>query len=256
MAYGYRQTYQLRTGDFDRHGHVKPSAILDVCQDCAGQNAESMPGMDFESMSERGLIWVVTRLGYEVCRQPQLHEQVEVETWPLAPTRKGFQREYRITSLDGETLAVGSSEWVIMSFVERTLVSGREFAAGCADDTGEDEGGDAGMYRSDTVLDWRLRKLAAPEGLETVRAVRPGESDIDVNGHVNNARYADWGLDALSLGAGEAVTRLQIDFRHELLEGEELHVAAQRDGGAWTVVGSVGAGEEVRTSFVMRAEVG
>ena len=45
MTIKYEQTYQLRTGDFDRFAHLLPSSILDVFQDVAGVNAEIVPGM-------------------------------------------------------------------------------------------------------------------------------------------------------------------------------------------------------------------
>ena len=246
MAYGKRQTYQLRTADFDAFGHVKPSAVLDVCQDCAGQNAEDMPGMDFESMKRRGLIWVVTRLAYDVDKQPVLHEVVEVETWPLAPTRKGFQREYAVRGKEGQTLIRGSSEWVVMSFEERKLVSGRDFAAGT---NGETEGD---LYRDDVALGRRLRKLAVFEARGAGHPVRAEASDMDVNGHVNNARYADWGLDALSPGPDEVISGVQMDFRRELRVGEALRVHVLREKRAATVMGVKCDGGEV--SFAMHVE--
>mgnify|MGYP000450239005 CR=1 FL=1 len=55
MTIEYEQTYQLRTGDFDRFAHLLPSSILDVFQDVAGVNAENVPGMTWKAILRKAV---------------------------------------------------------------------------------------------------------------------------------------------------------------------------------------------------------
>ncbi|MEF2845386.1 MAG: thioesterase, partial [Eggerthellaceae bacterium] len=66
MTIGYEQTYQLRTDDFDRYSRLQPASVLDVFQDVAGVSAELTPGMTWREITDAGLVWVVTRIKYEV----------------------------------------------------------------------------------------------------------------------------------------------------------------------------------------------
>ena len=239
MSIGYEQTYQLRTGDFDQYRHPLPASILDIFQDSAGVNAESMPGMDIATMDERGLLWVVTRLKYELVGMPALHQQVRVRTWPLAPKRKGFQREYLMESLEGEVLAKGSSEWIVMSAATRGFVSMKDVASG------------EGDYRTDTVFEGRMRKIAPFEPQGEGHTLVPTFTDIDTNGHVNNTKYANYALDALQLGPSEVIRTCQIDYRRELRAGQHVTVHTRREGTRALVMGTQGG----EVSFMMDIEL-
>ena len=58
-------------------------------------------------------------------------------------------------------------------------------------------------------------------------------SDTDINGHVNNTRYADFACDALEmekLEAGTFLSQLQIGYLAECRPGEELRLMAGQEG--------------------------
>lgn len=239
MSIGYEQVYQLRTCDFDRYRRPRPASVLDIFQDVAGVNAESMPGMDLATMDANHFMWVLTRVKYEVVSNPALHEQVKVHTWPLAPTRMGFQREYTIESLDGQTRIQGSSDWVVLDWAEHNLVPIKEITDGSGD------------YATEKVFPERLKKIRKFEPEGEGYKLMPTFTDIDMNGHVNNTKYGDYALDALELGPDEAVRTFQIDYRHELHDGEHVMVYTQRREDEALVMGM--QGEEV--AFMVRIEL-
>ena len=231
MTIEYEQTYQLRTGDFDRFAHLLPSSILDVFQDVAGVIAENVPGMTWKELTDAGLFWVVTRIKYEVIETPQLHEQVIARTWPLAPTRLGFQREYTMRKLDGTPLVKCSSDWILMDYQTRSFASARDFYKGPQD------------FSEEKVFDKKLRKIKTfePEdqGIEDVVSF----VDIDINGHVNNSKYPNFVMNALELSENETIKTFQIDYRHELRLGDRVRVHSKRDGKTITSLGISVEGE-------------
>ena len=78
---------------------------------------------------------------------------------------------------------------------------------------------------TDRAFDGKIRKVPDfEEDNHPVYEVVPAYSDIDINGHVNNARYTNFVLDALNPGEEGSVKTLQIDYRHEALPGEPLAV--------------------------------
>ena len=68
----------------------------------------------------------------------------------------------------------------------------------------------------------------------------PVFSEIDVNGHVNNARYADWLCDALGMETMREyrVETMQISFASEILPGEEMTLDLAREDLSYYFVGS------------------
>ena len=55
----------------------------------------------------------------------------------------------------------------------------------------------------------------------------PSYTDVDLNGHMNNAKYADYVVNAIDPGQAGRLTSFQIDYRHEVLRGEPLDVFTQ-----------------------------
>lgn len=225
MTIGYEQTYQLRTGDFDRYAHLLPSSILDVFQDVAGVNAEQVPGMTWKELSDVGLFWVVTRIKYEVVETPALHEQVIARTWPLAPTRLGFQRDYTMRKLDGSLLVKCSSDWILMDYKTRSFASARDFYNGPDD------------FSEEKVFDKKLRKIKTFEPEDEGTQFDVSFVDIDINGHVNNSKYPNFVLNALNLAEGETIKTFQIDYRHELRPGDKVTIHSKKEGNIITSLG-------------------
>ena len=76
---------------------------------------------------------------------------------------------------------------------------------------------------------------------EAVRSARtPVYSELDVNGHVNNARYADWLCDALGLETMRdlRVKDMRLSYAAEIRPGQEMDLTLVRDGLAFHLTGA------------------
>jgi len=239
MQNTYQREYLLRTSDFDEKVHLQPFSVLDLFQCVAGGHAEEL-GIGFKAMLEQNLLWVVTREKYVVEKQPPMHSAVRVRTWPLKPGSIGFQREYIIETLQGETLVRGSSEWMIIDSRDRKLQSVKDVYPVF------EEG-----HCTDRALDGRLRRIRNFEG-ETGEYIIPGRSCLDMNGHVNNAKYANFVIDSVAMGESESIASLQMDFHKEVMAGEKLRVDSLRED---NVILAKGVGEDGEVRFFCRIEL-
>ena len=214
MALNKELDYRLRWLDFDRHGHIRPTTVLDLLQDVATIQAEEM-GIGRDDMLARGVFWAVVRLKYEVIKEPVHYQVVRVRTWPHTPTSFSFMRDFSIRDEAGDLLIKASSEWVLMDIESRKFVKVTDHYTGSQD------------FDEERSFQGRLRKIAdfGEDTLPTYEVV-PTLSDIDVNGHVNNARYPSFVMDALETCSYASVRSMQIDYRHEALPGEPLVIHA------------------------------
>ena len=66
--------------------------------------------------------------------------------------------------------------------------------------------------------------VGALQGIEQVTEYHPVYTDLDVNGHVNNTRYADWlcnalGIDLMKEYEPESII---LNYNHEVLPGQKV----------------------------------
>lgn len=219
-----RKEYVLRTGDFDRYGHIHPASVLDIFQDIAGDHAEQI-GVGFQTMLAQNYLWVIVKSRYRIVKMPQLHQHVRVITWPLAPSRISFQREYRMEALDGTPLILGSSDWVIIDSQTRRFVNIQNIYP-----TGE-------PFRTDTVFPEKTKRLPILNAEESGYTLVPTYTDLDQNGHVNNTKYANYILNAIQPDESTVIHSFQMDYHKEIRAGEPLTIYFTREDDKILAVG-------------------
>ena len=233
----YSESAILSATQFDTHGNVLPAVVLDLFQKVAGHHAEAL-GVGFEAMLAKNLLWVVTQIKYEVQNAPKPSQPLTVTTWPLPPTRLGFDREYQITDEAGEVLIQGTSKWMQIDALERKLVPGTNVYP-------------LTEYRTDKNFEEKIRRIRDFEAASEVCRIVPDESTIDVNDHVNNAEYAAFAYQALQ-DLGGTIHSFQIDFLHEVLLGQPLNVSFATANGLTLVKG---VGEDGERKFACGIEL-
>lgn len=227
----FEKEYTLRANDFDRYNRIKPSALLDLFQDAAGRHSRLL-GVGIEEMLERGYLWVLVKVQYRLLAPFDRYHPVTVKTWPLKPERLTYRREYEITSEDGRRLAAGSSEWVIIDRASRKLASVPNLYP-ITD----------GFCEDIVMPEKRFKKIHAPENCDNAYRVKPGFCELDMNNHVNNTKYADFVLDALSPSKSDTIVFFQTEYRREVLYGTELEISFSESGDEITFAGKSSGGD-------------
>ena len=231
---GLSRDYRLRWMDFDRHERIQPFAIMDIFQDVALHQSEDM-GIGYEAMMEHRVFWAIIRQKIEIVRQPGHYQMVTARTWPHSLMRFSFMRDNSLRDEEGTLLAKCSAEYVLMNIDTRKFVKVTDVLHG--------------EYSFDEAraFEGKLRKLPGfdMEGAGT-HTVVPGYSDVDKNGHVNNALYARYAMDALAPDESLSLRTFQIDYRHEVLEGAPLTMRTRWDG---TTAQLIGMGPDGETAF-------
>lgn len=214
-----KKSYPLRVSDFDRHQRILPSTVLDLFQDAAGVHAD-MLGVSGPQLLEKNLCWMITRTRFEVIKQPLLYQNVTVKTWPIESHRIELDRDYEIYSESGELLIRGTTAWVVMDISDREapkLVMARDFELGLEN------------YLPDRTFERAFPRVAFNKIVSTSPYLyTPVYTDLDMNGHVNNAKYATFVLNAVAeeLG-GREIFDVRLDFSKEILMGEGLRIHSE-----------------------------
>lgn len=198
----------------DRFGRLKSSSILYFVQEAAGRHWQHIEG---ETNQHCGLYWVIIRHRVQVTRLPRKGETVRLETWPMPTTRVAYPRSVVAYDEQGSELFRSISLWVLMDPETRAMVL-------------PDKSGVLvkGILRGNELPS--PRSLApASLGAQVERTVR--FTDLDVNGHMNNARYLDWLADLLpgSFHQEHTIQDMTLGYMAEALEEDRLLQQWQMD---------------------------
>ncbi len=235
----WQKEYSLRASDFDKYDRIKPSAVLDLFQDAAGQHAGEL-GLGFGDMLARGYLWVLTRVKFEIVGTLSRYNTVLVKTWPLAPHRLNYRREYCIEDLNGNILVKGSSEWVVIDSAQRKLLA--------VPDLYPFEDG----FLEEVMFEGKHSKVRDFESNGEPYVVNAGFCDLDLNDHVNNIKYANYVIDAIIPKQDDVLHSFQIDYRKEVLQGVELNIYYTKEA---NIISAKGQNSEGETMFACRLEL-
>ncbi len=216
----WRQSWQARSYEVDFRKRASAEAICRRFLDAAWTHAEQL-GFGYEHLAQQGLLWVLVRLEVRIQSYPIWGDSTEVRTWPRGTSGAFALRDFEIVDSNGKELVTGASSWLVL---------------------------DATTHRPQRIdkLLFRVPNLAGHSGARPeprkLPNLRPGAtactttaqySDIDVNLHVNSARYIGWLIDCYSpeFHRTHTLRLVQVNYVSEAKWGDTLSIVTdQRNG--------------------------
>jgi len=180
--------YSVNVFDTDHNGRLSAGALFNYFQDIAGRHASDL-GFGREHLITNGFFWVLSRMVVEIERMPTTWEEVTVKTWPRGTDTIFALRDIEMRDADGNRLAAASSSWVIVDY-----------------NTHKVQRPDRALSHLNTAFpeNKALRSNAGkipvlPSENHSFVEYLVTPEDIDVNMHVNNARYIHWACNSYDI---------------------------------------------------------
>jgi acyl-ACP thioesterase len=201
----------VRSYEVDFRNRLRLPVLFHWMQETATNQIERQ-GVGVDVLLGSNQAWVLSRLRLRMDRYPGRGEAIQVRTWPRGIERLFAHRDFQITTAAGETLGGATSYWLLVDLTSRRPKRPEAVFEHMP------------TAPEDQAIRSRPDKLPPLERPEMDREVRAGYSHLDLNGHVNNAVYVEWILDAFPAEVHERfqVTRLQINFQAETRIGDRL----------------------------------
>lgn len=223
----WNENFTVRHTEVSREGKLRIDAFFDYMQEAAANHATDL-GCGLADLETRGMMWVLSRLRLRIFRTPGIGERITVTTWPSGVDKLFATREFILTIGD-EQIAAGSSFWLLLDRARmRPLRVLESLPIPLPDNSG----------RERVFAD--LPKLPRRECSDPL-PLTVTESQIDVNRHMNNARYIARLFDWLSvrLGAAPVVSEIQANFLMGTAPESVLTVSGSETDGVWYIEESV-----------------
>ena len=198
----------IKAKDVDLLDNARPSAILDLFQDLAGDHANDLH-LGYDEAYRLGFYWVILAESFEVVgRIPAYDDLVRVNTWPKPNGRLFCEREYEMLDSDDNLIIKGISTWGLIDINTRRLLR-------------PDLANFKGEFYPRTNYEAPLKhKLGLkPHDIIAEYEYKVLLSDLDHNRHFNNARYLDviYNMDVIN---DKKYKKVEIAFIRECLHND------------------------------------
>lgn len=213
----YNKEFLITFRDVDKNGNLRITALIDFMQDIARDDAGSL-GVDFDKMHAL-YYWVIIRSKINILRTPKIDEVIRIETYHSGVDKLYSVREFQIYDQNDEKIGDITAYYLLMEQGKARpvkLKGNPDFAVF----TRAYEGVKVGKLQ------------VSEEAVEKSTRRRVFSSDIDSNGHMNNAHYIRWCYDMFETSElqGREIKALQIQYVKELKENAEISVNRHSDG--------------------------
>ncbi len=215
----FEYTFTVNSCDIDLKGYFKSSLILSCCQECAYMHSAEM-GLGYHKLKEAGVAWVLSRINVETQRMPVWGETIKVRTWHKCQSRLFSIRDYIFYDEQQNEIIKVTSSWVVINTSTRRISR--------IDRLFGEEALCLIMNSEASAIDEEAKKVDIPKEQTLLIEHIVRYSDIDVNQHVNNAKYLEWicDLSPLQLYSDYSLSSIVINFNHEATLGEVVSLSS------------------------------
>lgn len=201
-------TFEVGSCDMDIWGFLKPATILSLCQESAYMHSTRM-GFGYDRLLESGAAWVLSRAKCLIQRLPKWGEKITLRTWHKGQSGLFSLRDYQFYDQSGAEIITVTTSWLIINLATRRISRvDRIFSA--------DDPFKLSEYHHDAIAT-EVERLEMPTEQISLGEHYVRYSDMDVNRHVNNARYMEWACDnsAQQMDPALRLESFCINFNHE-----------------------------------------
>ncbi|MGZ9583932.1 acyl-[acyl-carrier-protein] thioesterase [Paenibacillus marinisediminis] len=215
----WSEQHVIQSDNCDYKKMCRLSTLLEWMQR-AGDTHLAENGILLDDMIRQGLAWMLVTVDLELIHQPRYGDTLVIETWHKGSKGVQWFRDYRIYGSEQELLAQARTVWVLVDIHKRRILRSSAFPYEVPESS------------HDSVGDVPNRvELPADVILERVYDMTVRQSSLDMNGHMNNARFADVCLDALTPEQLEgSVARFHITYHQEAMLGQKYSVFRSATG--------------------------
>lgn len=193
-------------------GRLGLYGLLNLLQETAWMHAENL-GFGMQDMEKDGLFWVLTRQTLSMQQWPPFGEDIQVQTWLRPPEGAFVSREFTVLNQQGQEIGLCSTSWLALDRQSKKILPAQNLRPWER----------LTNSRSTGLIP---EKIPVQGTYEKIAKYRVRNSDLDINQHVNNTKYAQWILDAVPYDLHKTLklNSYSVNFLSETHLGDEVEV--------------------------------
>lgn len=225
QGYVFQKEVEIRFYDCDTTRRSRISTLMRYIADIAGIDYTNR-GYDYQWLYDRGMVFLLSRVSIRIHNMPAADDRLMINTWEHGKKGALFYRDFEIRRPDGELMASAATAWLLVDPASHKVLRPSAFT------------GKMQCYPEKIPDCFPAEKVKLPEGMDYAGDRRVVYSDLDANGHINNANYGNIAMDVLP---EEVQTRRMTDFlmnyNHEAKQGDNIALYISQEGNEYFVEG-------------------
>jgi len=205
----YTKNLTIQCYETDASWRLKPASFMNLAQEAAGNHAVYL-GFGYDDLIVSNTAWILSRVHVEFIDTPKWREDITLTTWHKGLNRLFFLRDFVLTDRNGRERVKATTSWLVLDLATRRLVRDPKLM-------------EEGTVCTDNAIETPADKVHMPKDVESVHVMdhTVAYSDVDMNGHANNAMYMQWAMDAVDydIASSRGVREFTINFNHEIKPG-------------------------------------
>ena len=212
--------FNVRHYEYNSKHELTPWGLQNFFQEAACLEADKL-GFGFKALTPQHIAWVLTKLQMQFVRSLKWCDIVKVKTWIVSASKITSRRDFIMYDKEGNIIAKGTTEWVIIDLISRRLMRIPQFILDGHPTTATEE-----------ALEQNFVRVPSLEGKQAVNSCQVSTrlEDIDVNNHVNNQHFTSWALQATpkEFLENKTLTDIVVYFKKEIALGDTITVNAYK----------------------------
>lgn len=225
---GYNRRFTFRFADCNTRKFGNIFSMMKVLTEIAGEDYEGK-NLGHTLLWEHKQCCLISRMSMNIHRYPNFSEKTILRTWERKHKGPFFYRDFEIRTEIGEVIVSSTSLWLLVNPDTREIVRPNELFGGLlpVDET-----------KSDCP---ECKRIKQKKGMKKLGERPIYYSDLDGNGHVNNASYAKIAVDFLPVEYRmKSVKQFYIDFVAETILGDTITIEGYETENGYAVQGVTG----------------
>lgn len=181
----YEHNFYIGIQDIDAQRKLTNTAILKFFEEI-GCLHSNVAGYGLDNIETTHLSWVVLHWKVKILKRPNYNETITIKTWARASQKFFTYRDYEVYNSKGELLIIGSSKWTLIDIEKAGIVKITDDLITCY--SPEDKF---------VFIEPEMDKLKEPNNTLSSFSFPVLKKDIDVNGHMHNLYYLDYGFEVV-----------------------------------------------------------
>ena len=214
----FTREVKLYFSECDRNKNIHLVTLLQLAAD-TGVEDYFQRGITFDKLQENDYAFLVSRVAMRFHKMPHANQSLTIKTWERGI--KGMQvfRDYEIFDTDTKELLVSErSSWLVVNPSTKRIIKPIDFSM-------------REIPSSEKIVDsFECGKIKSSENAVLFDERKIRYSDLDANGHMNNARYGAYIIDSLPSEYQDIdFTDFRLNYAHEAGPGDSISMYGEID---------------------------
>lgn len=206
----YEKIFYVHSYNIDNNRTLSIPSLIEFMLETAGMHTE-ICGVGWKVLKAHNVFWVLSKLFIKIESFPKWNENLRIETWSIGLKGVFAQRCFYVYNENGNVIMQALSDWLMLNTVTRRLVRTDKFMK-------------TFPFRNVKVLEYDIPTMPIPKDLKTITNLSVQYSEIDMNGHMNSAKYPERIINAIGL---KIINKTKLDYIYlsylkETIYGENI----------------------------------